>query len=331
MFDGFVSLLVSICCFFNGLDLICEFNNVQPDLVPFHPTSRSCMSSRPSENNQILFDNSFAQHLRFTSSMWRLSTVLVRSSPWTFRLLIHVLCYWFQAFVPFGDAAITQMQSKNSRSVRCGTYGRCAKHFESTDSPWNQTFCHGSHVLSNQVTKKHFVQYWDCLSIYPSIYPILSYLSICVCLAMVLLYAFSRMTGWHLVEITCQLGSPSCAPLSLMDGNSLYLWTWPYMWGDFPMFRKKSSRYTPWYIYIYIIPCNVVWIPHYRFQWSTNHQISLSYCWLYSTPPQTKVLFWGVLYIPWIPGSIGDINIRKKNTYHSVISNETIQDMAMAT
>lgn len=75
MFDGFVSLLVSICCFFNGLDLICEFNNVQPDLVPFHPTSRSCMSSRPCENNQILFDNSFAQHLRFTSSMWRPSTV----------------------------------------------------------------------------------------------------------------------------------------------------------------------------------------------------------------------------------------------------------------
>ena len=300
MFDGFVSLLVSICCFFNGLDLICEFNNVQPDLVPFHPTSRSCMSSRPSENNQILFDNSFAQHLRFTSSMWRPSTVLVRSSPWTFRLLIHVLCYWFQAFVPFGDAAITQMQSKNSRSVRCGTYGRCAKHFESTDSPWNQTFCHGSHVLSNQVTKKHFVQYWDCLSIYPSIYPILSYpiLSIYLCLLsngpFVCFLQDDRMTP---SGNNMPIGITELCP-TVTDGWQLTLpVNMTIHVGRFSHVQKKIIEiYT--LIYIYIIPCNVVWIPHYRFQWSTNHQISLSYCWLYSTPPANKSLILGCALYP---------------------------------
>ena len=211
-----------------------------------------------------------------------------------------------------------RVQSKNRRSVRCGTYG-CAQHFESTDSPWKQTFCHGSHGLSNQVTKKHFVQYWDCLSIYPSIYPILSYpiLSICVCLAMVLLYAFSRMTGMTPSGNNMPIGITELCP-TVTDGWQLTLpVNMTIHVGRFSHVQKKIIEiYTIIYIYIFIIiPCNVVWIPHYRFQLSTNHQISLSYCWLYSTPPQTKVLFWGVLYIPWIPGKIRRHKHQKKKKH----------------
>ena len=130
---------------------------------------------------------------------------------------------------------------------------------------------------------------------------------------MVLLYAFSRMTGMTPSGNNMPIGITELCP-TVTDGWQLTLpVNMTIHVGRFSHVQKKNHRDIHHYIYIFIIiPCNVVWIPHYRFQLSTNHQISLSYCWLYSTPPQTKVLFWGVLYIPWIPGKIRRHKHQKK-------------------